>query len=105
MDNVAVREAIKAIAARNEQAKLASSLNLEDWSEERMEHAETNLLAGVEFFERKEPNQQKDVLGHEIPTVEEQTAVPMDHRAPKKGKSAKNDDLPTKPSTPTFEED
>lgn len=105
MDNVAVREAIKAIAARNEQAKLASSLNLEDWSDERMEHAETNLLAGIEFFERKEPTQQKDVLGHEIPTVEEQTGVPMDHRAPKKGKPTKTDDLPAKPSKPTFEED
>lgn len=105
MDNVAVRAAIKAIAARNEQAKLASSLNLEDWSDERMEHAETNLLAGIEFFERKEPTQQKEVLGHEIPTVEEQTGVPMDHRAPKKGKSAKTDDLPAKPSKPTFEED
>lgn len=105
MDSVAVREAIKAIAARNEQAKLASSLNLQDWSEKRMAHAEENLLAGIEFFERKEPTQQKDVLGHEIPTVEEQTGVPMDHRAPKKGNPAKPDDMPAKPSNVTIEED
>ncbi|MEO9649367.1 MAG: Mu transposase C-terminal domain-containing protein [Roseobacter sp.] len=105
MDNVAVREAIRAIAARNEQAKLASSLNLQDWSEERMKHAEKNLLAGIEFFERKELEQQKDKLGHQIPSVEELTGVPMDHRAPNKGNPAKPDDMPAKPSNVTIEED
>ncbi len=105
MDSVAVREAIKAIAARNEQAKLASSLNLQDWSEERMALAEKNLLAGIEFFERKELSQLKDKLGHQIPSVEELTGAPMDHRAPKTGNPAKPDDMPAKPSNVTIEED
>ncbi|MFY0681457.1 MAG: DDE-type integrase/transposase/recombinase [Thalassovita sp.] len=105
MDSVAVREAIKAIAARNEQAKLASSLNLQDWSEERMAHAETNLLAGIEFFERKEPTQLKGTLGSEIPTVEELTGAPMQARPTKKGKSFASSDLPKKPSNFTVEED
>jgi putative transposase len=106
LDNMAVREAIKAIEARNEQAKLASSLNLEDWTEERMKHAEDNLLAGIEFYDRKEPTQQKGVLGHEIPTTQELTGVPMDHRAPKKGKkiAVQPADLPSKPSNFTVED-
>ncbi|MEJ6391559.1 hypothetical protein V8J83_18730, partial [Gymnodinialimonas sp. 2307UL20-7] len=107
LDNVAVREAIKAINDRNEQAKQASSLNLEDWSEERMERAERDLLAGVEFFERKVPSQQKGELGHHIPSTEELTGVPMDHNAPKKpsGGSAVPEDLPAKPTNITIEED
>ncbi|MBU2991892.1 DDE-type integrase/transposase/recombinase [Octadecabacter sp. B2R22] len=105
LDNVAVREAIKAIAARNEQAKLASSLNLQDWSEERMALAEKNLLAGIEFYERKEPTQQKGTLGHEIPSVEELTGAPMETRPAKKGKSVVSSDLPKKPSNVTVEED
>lgn len=105
LDNVAVREAIKAIDDRNEQAKLGSSLNLEDWSIERMERAERDLLAGIVFFDRKEPTQQKGVLGRNIPTTEELTGVPMGYRAPKKGKLAKADDMPAKPSNITIEED
>lgn len=106
LDNMAVREAIKAIEARNEQAKLASSLNLEDWTEKRMEYAEQNLLAGIKFYDRKEPTQQKGVLGHEIPSTQELTGEPMDHRAPKKGKKAKaqSADLPSKPSNFTVED-
>ena len=105
IDNIAVREAIKAIDDRNEQAKLASSLNLEDWSEERMERAERDLLAGIVFYDRKEPTQTKGVLGHEIPTIEELTGVPMEHRVAKNGKSAKAVDMPAKPSNITIEED
>jgi len=107
LDNVAVREAIKAINDRNEQAKQASSLNLEDWSEERMERAERDLLAGVEFFERKAPSQQKGELGHHIPSTEELTGVPMDHNAPKKpsGGATMTGDLPAKPTNITIEED
>ena len=75
---------------------MAASLNLEDWSDKRMERAETNLLAGIEFYDRKQPMQHKGVLGHEIPSVEELTGLSMDHRAPKRGKSAKADDLPVK---------
>lgn len=106
LDNMAVREAIKAIEARNEQAKLASSLNLEDWTEKRMEYAEQNLLAGIKFYDRKEPTQQKGVLGHEIPSTQELTGEPMDHRAPKKGKKAKvqSADQPSKPSNFTVED-
>ncbi|EET48316.1 Mu transposase C-terminal domain-containing protein [Thalassobium sp. R2A62] len=105
MDSLAVREAIKAISERNEQAKLASSLNLQDWSEERMALAEKNLLAGIEFFERKEPTQLKGTLGSEIPTVEELTGAPMQARPTKKGKSFASSDLPKKPSNFTVEED
>lgn len=106
LDNMAVREAIKAIEARNEQAKLASSLNLEDWTVERMKQAEDNLLAGIKFYDRKEPTQQKGVLGHEIPSTQELTGEPMDHRAPKKGKKAKaqSADQPSKPSNFTVED-
>ncbi|MCL3881024.1 Mu transposase C-terminal domain-containing protein [Marivita sp. GX14005] len=105
--NVAVREAIKAINDRNEQAKQASSLNLEDWSEERMERAERDLLVGVEFFERKAPAQQKGELGHHIPSTEELTGVPMDHNAPKKpsGDATAPSDLPAKSTNITIEED
>ncbi|NKX42621.1 DDE-type integrase/transposase/recombinase [Rhodobacteraceae bacterium R_SAG2] len=104
LDNVAVREAIKAINDRNEQA---SSLNLEDWSEDRMDRAERDLLAGVEFFERKAPSQQKGELGHHIPSTEELTGVPMDHNALKKpsGGAAALTDLPAKPTNITIEED
>ncbi|MEO9824575.1 MAG: hypothetical protein ABJO29_05555 [Yoonia sp.] len=90
---------------RNEQAKLASGLNLQNWSEERMAKVESNLLACIEFFERKEPAQQKAELGHHIPSFEEQTGVPLDHRAPKKSRGAKAGDLPAKPSSFTVEED
>ena len=105
MDSVAVREAIRAIAERNEQAKLASSLNLQDWSEDRMANAEKNLLAGIEFFEPKEPTQQKGKLGHHIPSVEELTGASMEQRSPKTGKPAKTDDLPANPSSVRIEED
>lgn len=105
MDNAVVREAIRAITVRNEQAKLAASLNLEDWSQERMEHVENSLLAGIEFFEHKKMTQQKDKLGHHIPSVEELTGVPMDGRAPEKGKPSTAGDLPAKPSNITIEED
>jgi putative transposase len=105
MDNVAVREAIKAISERNEQAKLASSLNLQDWSEKRMAQAEENLVAGIEFFERKELLQQQDTLGHHIPSVEELTGAPMDHRASRVNNRAHASDLPVKPSSITIEED
>lgn len=103
LENIAVRTAIKAIEDRNTQAKLASSLNLEDWSEERMAQAEADLLTGITFHDRAEPTQKKGELGHEIPATEQLTGVPMDHRAPTTGKAAK--DLPTKPATPTVEED
>lgn len=107
LDSVAVREAIKAINDRNERAKQASSLNLEDWSEDRMERAERDLLAGVEFFERKVPAQQKGELGHQIPSTEELTGVPMDHNAPKNspGGAVMTEDMPAKPTNITIEED
>jgi len=107
LDSLAVREAIKAISARNEQAKLGSSLNLEDWSEERMERAEKDLLAGIEFFERKAPTKMKGELGHDLPSVEELTGVPMDHNAPQKAFTGKSEisDAPAKPTNITIEED
>ncbi|MCK0138111.1 DNA-binding domain-containing protein [Aliiroseovarius sp. F47248L] len=107
LDNVAVREAIKAINIRNEQAKLGSSLNLEDWSEERMERAERDLLSGVEFFERKAPTKMKGELGHVLSSVEELTGVPMDHNTPKKASTGRSgiSDEPAKPTNITIEED
>lgn len=107
LDNVAVREAIRAINDLNEQAKQASSLSLEDWSEERMERAERDLLAGVEFYERKAPTKQKGELGHQLPTTEELTGVPVEHSAPKKITRAeeRHADLPAKPTNIRIEED
>lgn len=107
LDSLAVRSAIKAINARNEQAKLGSSLNLEDWSEKRMERAENDLLAGVEFFERKVPSKMKGELGHALPSVEELTGAPMDRNAPKKAQKGGSQisDEPTKPTNITIEED
>lgn len=107
LDNVAVREAIKAIDDRNEQAKQASSLNLEDWSEKRMERAENDVVAGIEFFDRKSPTQAKGELGHELPSVEDLTGAPMDQNAPTKASKANAaaSDLPTKPANITIEED
>lgn len=107
LDNVAVREAIKAINDRNEQAKQASSLNLEDWSEERMERAENDVVAGIEFFDRKSPTRAKGELGHELPSVEDLTGAPMDQKAPTKASKANAaaSDLPTKPANITIEED
>ena len=66
-----------------------------------------NLLAGIEFYDRKEPTQQKGMLGHEIPSTQELTGVPMDYRASKKGKqtAVQPADLPAKPSTMTVEKD
>ncbi|NBZ89514.1 Mu transposase C-terminal domain-containing protein [Stagnihabitans tardus] len=71
LDNVAVRDAIRAIQARNEAAMAAAGLNLEDWSEEHCAKEEKKLLAGIEFVERKELRQAKDGLGMEIPASSE----------------------------------
>jgi len=107
LDNVAVREAIKAINNINEKAKQACSLNLQDWSEERMEKAENDLLAGIEFFERKAPTKQAGKLGSSLPSIEELTGVPMERGAPSKNatSSAAAEDLPEKPTNITIEED
>lgn len=67
VDMVAVREAIKAIGARNAKAMSAASLTLEDWSGDAVERAEARLLAGVEFVERKAPKQTAGKVGREIP--------------------------------------
>ncbi|WHQ83245.1 Mu transposase C-terminal domain-containing protein [Tritonibacter mobilis] len=75
LDNVAVRDAITAIKARNEAAMAAAGLNLEDWSEKRCAKEEKKLLAGIEFVERKELRQVKDGLGMEIPASSELTVA------------------------------
>jgi len=75
LDNVAVRDAITAIKARNEAAMAAAGLNLEDWSEKRCAKEEKKLLAGIEFVERKELRQAKDGLGMEIPASSELTVA------------------------------
>ena len=68
LDNVAVREAIKAISERNAQAMGKAGLNLEDWSDERRVREENKLLSGVVFYEPQVPTQAKDDLGREIPS-------------------------------------
>jgi putative transposase len=67
LNNVAVREAIKAISERNVQAMGKAGLNLEDWSDERRAREESKLLSGVEFYEPQVPTQAKGDLGREIP--------------------------------------
>lgn len=67
VDMVAVREAIKAIAARNAKAMSAASLTLEDWSGDASERAEARVIAGVQFFERKAPKQTAGKVGRELP--------------------------------------
>lgn len=107
LDNVAVREAIKAINDINEKAKQASSLNLQDWSEDRMEKAEKDLLAGIEFFERKTPTKRAGELGSSVPSTEELTGVPMEQGVTPtmETSSAAAKNLPAKPTNVTIEED
>lgn len=90
LDNVAVRDAIAAIKARNESAMAAAGLNLEDWSEKRCAKEEKTLLAGIDFVERKELRQAKDGLGMEIPASSELTVAVEKTSAPvTPGKPAK----------------
>ncbi|WP_240804549.1 Mu transposase C-terminal domain-containing protein [Qingshengfaniella alkalisoli] len=89
LDLVAVRQAIKAIAARNEAAMAAASLNLEDWSEEAFARAEKNVLAGVEFRERASTPQNDNELGRAVPDhVEPSDASP---KAPRHTGKHEND--------------
>ena len=81
LDNIAVRNAIKAISDRNAAAMAAASLNLEDWSDERLARDERNLLAGVEFYDRKAPEKVKGQLGRSLPTEEAMTGAPSDDQA------------------------
>ncbi|WP_339109985.1 Mu transposase C-terminal domain-containing protein [Thioclava sp. GXIMD4216] len=75
LDNVAVRDAIRAIKERNDAAMAAAGLNLEDWSEKRCAKEEKKLLAGIEFVERKELRNAKEGLGMEIPASSELTVA------------------------------
>jgi putative transposase len=99
LDNVAVREAIKAITARNDAAMGKAGLNLEDWSEERFAREEKNLLAGIQFFDSKKPTKAKGELGHEIPSTSDLTGeLASQGKDSTKPTSGKN-------TTITFEED
>ncbi|MCW3784328.1 Mu transposase C-terminal domain-containing protein [Defluviimonas salinarum] len=104
LDNIAVREAIKAIAARNQAAMGKAKLNLEDWSDERFEREERELLAGIEFYERKAPTKAAGQLGHDIPTVEDLTGEPMAGGVGAKATSTSKAKATRKP-TITIEED
>jgi len=73
LNNEVVREAIKAIKLRNENAMANAGLNLQDWSEERMQYLEDKVLAGVEFFEPAKPTKAKGELGQHIPATSELT--------------------------------
>lgn len=75
LDMIAVREAMKAIAERNKAAMAAASLNVEDWSDDRVARAEADLMAGVEFFERKGAQKVDGDLGHEIPSTADLTGA------------------------------
>lgn len=96
-DMVAVREAIKAIDARNAASMAAAGLNVEDWSPEAVARAERKLFAGVEFFERQSPRKADAEPGHAIPDLSEVTgetgdtgqadAVPAKRRTSGGGKS------------------
>ncbi|WP_411352334.1 Mu transposase C-terminal domain-containing protein [Leisingera aquaemixtae] len=112
LDNVAVRDAITAIRARNEAAMAAAGLNLEDWSEKRCAKEEKKLLAGIEFVERKELRQAKDGLGMEIPDSSEMTvaaqkpSTPVTPGKPAKRATKGRGATPTSPkSNMTIEED
>ena len=72
-DMVAVREAIKAIDARNAAGMAAAGLNVEDWSPEAVAREERKNFAGVEFFERKAPRKADAEPGHAIPDLSEVT--------------------------------
>ena len=73
VDMVAVREAIKAIDARNAASMAAAGINVEDWSPDAMARAERQHVAAVEFFERKAPRKADAEPGHAIPDLSEVT--------------------------------
>ncbi len=103
LDNVAVRNAITALKARNEAAMWKAGLNLEDWSEERFAKEEKKLLAGIEFVERKELRSAKGGLGMEIPSTSELTVAPEKPGKPQKRAKKGRDASPK--SNITIEED
>ncbi len=105
LDNVAVREAITAIKARNEAAIGKAGLNLEDWSEKRFENEEKELLAGIEFFERKTLTKAKGELGYEIPTEADMTGMPMVSGGTTRPINSAAEPGATNKPTVTFEED
>lgn len=103
LDNIAVREAIKAIKDRNDAAMGKAGLNLEDWSEERCAKEEKKLLAGIEFVERKELRSAKEGFGTEIPSTSEVNVAPEKPSKPRKEAKKGRGALPK--SNMTVEED
>ncbi|WP_102227002.1 DNA-binding domain-containing protein [Acidimangrovimonas sediminis] len=103
LDNAAVREAIKAIKARNDAAMANAGLNLEDWSEQRFARDEKKLLASIEFVEPKELRSAEGGLGTEIPSSSELTMAP--EKTTKPAKAAKMERGTSPKSNMTIEED
>ena len=86
LNNQAVREAIVAIEDRNKAAMGKAGLNLEDWSEARLEGEERKTLAGVKFYDPAAPTPTIGELGQTIPNVADLTGseVASEQSSPKK---------------------
>lgn len=72
----------------------SAGLNLEDWSEKRCAKAEKELLAGIQFVDRKELRQAENGLGMVIPDNAEQPEAAAPPYIPAE---------PSEPRTPLYE--